>query len=198
MLRQRMYTRMYRGVEAPASLRWHRESYPMLIAAAERRGGGRALDLGCGAGVHAVKLAQLGYAVVGVDFVPDALALARRSAAAAGVQLELVESDVLAYGGAGFDLVLDSGCLHSLSPRRVQEYRRRLDTWLAPGGDFVLVHFNKRNAFDWRPAGPRRARKSELVELFSPLRLEGYDETVFDLSFPIGRSVAGVYWFRGS
>jgi len=38
--------------------------------------------------------------------------------------------------------------------------------------------------------------KPDIVRLFSPLRLEAYDETFFDLSFPIGRSLAGIYWFR--
>lgn len=196
-LRQMVFARLYRHAKAPESLPWHRDPPALLRAAAEQRDPGRALDVGCGAGVHAVYLAQLGYAVVGVDFVPAALQLAQQRAYGAGVHLELCQSDVLAYDPvSGFDLIVDSGCLHHLPSGNVSAYRARLDRWLLPGGDYLLVHFSKRHALDWRPVGPRRVTKSEIVGLFAPLHLEAYDETFFDLSFPIGRSLAGIYWFR--
>jgi cyclopropane fatty-acyl-phospholipid synthase-like methyltransferase len=189
---------LYRRAQTPKSLPWHREEAPALLrAAVERRGSGRALDVGCGEGVHAVYLAQHGFSVVGVDFIADALALTRARAEAAGVAIELCESDVLNYDPpAAFDLVLDSGCLHHVPSSRIDAYRDRLDQWLLPGGDFVLVHFLKRHALDWRPAGPRRARREEITRLFSSLHLEAYDETLFHLSFPVGTSLAGIFWFR--
>jgi SAM-dependent methyltransferase len=196
-LRQKTFAGLYRRAKTPELLPWHREAPALLRAAAERRRHGRVLDVGCGAGVHAVYLAQLGFSVVGVDFVPAALALARQRALAAGVELELVESDVISYDPvAPFDLVVDSGCLHHVPARKVNAYRARIDGWLRPGGDYLLVHFCKRHALDWRPVGPRRTGKSDIVRLFAPLRLEAYDETFFDLAFPIGRSLAGIYWFR--
>jgi cyclopropane fatty-acyl-phospholipid synthase-like methyltransferase len=196
-LRQKIFAGMYRRVETPELLPWHRDAPALLRAAAERRDGGRALDIGCGTGAHAVYLAELGFSVVGVDFVPAALEHARRRADNAGVALELVQSDVLAYGPVGgFDVVVDSGCLHHVPSSKVGAYRALLDRWLLPGGDYLLVHFSKRHALDWRPVGPRRVKKPDIVRLFSPLRLEAYDETFFDLSFPIGRSLAGIYWFR--
>jgi len=57
---------------------------------------GRALDLGCGSGIWAVKLAARGWQVAGVDFVPKALRRAREQAEEAGVELELIEGDVTA------------------------------------------------------------------------------------------------------
>ncbi len=196
-LQQKIFAGIYQRAEGAEALPWHRDAPGLLRAVAERRSPGRALDLGCGAGVHAVYLAQLGYCVAGVDFVPAALELARERARVAGVKLELHEADVLTYDAqAGFDLVLDSGCLHHVPSRDVSRYRARLDQWLLPGGDYLLVHFSKRHALDWRPLGPRRTPKRQIVELFAPLHLEGYDETFFDLSFPVGRSLAGIYWFR--
>ncbi len=196
-LRQKIFAGMYRRVETPELLAWHRDAPALLRSAAKRRGGGRALYLGCGAGSHAVYLAELGFSVVAVDFVPAALEHARRRADSAGVALELIQSDVLAYDPVGgFDVVVDSGCLHHIPSTKVGAYLARLDGWLLPGGDYFLVHFSKRHALDWRPVGPRRVKKYDIVRLFSPLRLEAYDETFFDLSFPIGRSLAGIYWFR--
>src|ERR1700730_6361085 len=49
---------------------------------------GRALDLGCGTGTDSTYLAQHGWDVTGVDMVPEARAIARRRAVAAGVQVQ--------------------------------------------------------------------------------------------------------------
>ena len=143
-------------------------------------------------------LAQRGWSVVGVDFVPAALELARARVGESSAEVEFLHADVLGYDPpAGFDLVLDSGCLHHIASGRRAEYRARLDRWLLPGGDYVLVHFVKRHALDWRPASPRRVPREKITRFFCPLRLEAYEETVFDLPFPMGpRALAGVYWFR--
>jgi SAM-dependent methyltransferase len=81
---------------------------------------GRALDLGCGAGIHAVTLARRGWDVTGVDVVPKALARARARARDAGVSARFVEGDVTrldaAGVGSGFRLVLDFGTVHGLAP----------------------------------------------------------------------------------
>ena len=42
--------------------------------------GGTALDLGCGAGTNALKLADRGWSVIGVDWAEHAVELATRSA----------------------------------------------------------------------------------------------------------------------
>ncbi len=165
-------------------------------ALAERTTRGRALDLGCGQGVHAVYLAQQGFSVVAIDFVPAALAAARTLAEQAGVEIELREGDVLDYEApSAFDVVLDSGCLHHLPRGKVAAYRRRLDEWLAPGGDYVLVHFAHRPRAFWLPGGPKHMTRDDAVAFFAPLELRAHDETHFDAPLPMGRMRAGVYWF---
>jgi ubiquinone/menaquinone biosynthesis C-methylase UbiE len=76
---------------------------------------GLALDLGCGSGIWAVKLAARGWQVTGVDFVPKALRRARERAHEAGVELRLIEGDVTALRatgvGSGYRL-LDFGLFH--------------------------------------------------------------------------------------
>ena len=46
---------------------------------------GRALDLGCGTGTNAITLAQHGWQVTGVDFIPRSIQRARQKASKAGV-----------------------------------------------------------------------------------------------------------------
>lgn len=198
-LQRTVFARLYRRAPSVEALPWHREQPPTLLQRAlEQRSGapGRALDVGCGEGSHAVYLAQQGYSVVGIDFVPQALTAARRSAEHAGVELELRECDVVEYEpSAPFDVVLDSGCLHHLPRAKLAAYRRRLDQWLAPGGDYVLVHFAHRPRVLWIPSGPRHLTKEEAVAFFAPLELRASDETHFDVPLPMGRMRAGVYWF---
>lgn len=197
-VQQTVFARLYRRAPTVESLPWHREQPPALLerALAQRATPGRALDLGCGEGVYAVYLAQQGFSVVGVDFVATALAAARARAEQAGVEVELLEGDVVDYEApSAFDVVLDSGCLHHLPRGRIGAYRAHLDDWLAPGGDYVLVHFAHRPRALWIPKGPRHMARDEAVALFAPLELRAYDETHFDVPFPMGRMRAGVYWF---
>ena len=197
-LHRALFSRLYRRAPSVESLPWHREQPPSLLerAVAQQTGRGRALDLGCGQGINAVYLAQQGFSVVAVDFVPAALASARTRAERAGVEVDLREGDVVEYQApSAFDVVLDSGCLHHLPRGKVGAYRTRLDEWLAPGGDYVLVHFAHRPRAFWMPAGPRHMTRDEAVAFFAPLELQAYDETHFDVPLPIGRMRAGVYWF---
>jgi 2-polyprenyl-3-methyl-5-hydroxy-6-metoxy-1,4-benzoquinol methylase len=143
-----------------------------------------------------VYLAQQGFSVVAVDFVPAALAAARARAKQAGAEVEFRECDVVDYQGpSAFDLVLDSGCLHHLPRGKVGACRIRLDEWLAPGGDYVLVHFAHRPRAFWLPNAPRHMTRDEALAFFAPLKLQACDETHFDVPLPMGRMRAGVYWF---
>ncbi|GAC1597707.1 MAG: hypothetical protein NVS3B21_22520 [Acidimicrobiales bacterium] len=182
-IQRTVFARLYRRAPSVESLPWHRERPPALLerAVAQRSTRGRALDLGCGDGVNAAYLAQQGFSVVAVDFVAAALAAARSRAERTGVEVECWEGDVVDYEApSGFDVVLDSGCLHHLPKEKVGSYRTRLDDWLAPGGDYVLVHFAHRPGV-WIPKGPRHMTRDETVALFAPLELKAYEETHFDV-----------------
>ena len=196
-----VFNRLYRRAPDVESLPWHREEPPALLqrVVEERTAPGRALDVGCGEGVQAVYLAQQGWSVDAIDFVPAALAATRARAEQAGVELELHEGDVVDHEGGPYDLVLDSGCLHHLPNEKRGPYRSRLDAWLAPGGDYVLVHFAHRPRVGWIPKGPKHLTRDQAVSFFAPLELQAYDEIHYDVPFPMGRMRAGVYWFsKGS
>lgn len=84
------------------------------LAAAARRGPGRALDLGAGEGADAIRLARLGYQVDAIDTSPVACEKAERFARAERVRIDIrcepIETAQLAR--ATYDLVLMNGCLH--------------------------------------------------------------------------------------
>ncbi|MDX1512785.1 MAG: class I SAM-dependent methyltransferase [Gammaproteobacteria bacterium] len=71
-------------------------------------GGGRALDIACGAGANAIFAASRGYAVLGVDGSIEGLRIARRRARAQGLTLQLVNADLDRFGPPPrrFDLIM--------------------------------------------------------------------------------------------
>jgi SAM-dependent methyltransferase len=82
----------------------------VIVALLARQGieTGRVLELACGACAHGIELSRRGWAVVGVDRAPAMLAAAQRRAAAAGVEVETVEADVVDFdlGTADFEAAI--------------------------------------------------------------------------------------------
>jgi len=201
MFAKKIMASMYGKARRAEDLPWHHPVPPRLLteAAQHRPSGGRALDVGCGAGTFAIYLAQCGFEVTGIDVIPRALEIASEKAAEEGVRIDFREADVLTWTPAApFDLVLDSGCLHSLIGGDPRRYADRLRHWLAPKGDYVLGHWGRRHLLDWRPIGPRRRTKRELLALFSELTEIAYEETVMtDVPLPFGPTVlAHTLWLK--
>jgi cyclopropane fatty-acyl-phospholipid synthase-like methyltransferase len=120
---------------------------PEVYQYLENHSPGKALDLGCGTGTNVITLAQHGWEVVGVDFVPRAVRAARRKTHQAGFenQTEFLAADVLKPGflEGKFDLVLDIGCFHSFVGEDVDKYLRNVSSLLRVGGSLLLyVHLN--------------------------------------------------------
>ncbi|HEY5483850.1 MAG TPA: class I SAM-dependent methyltransferase [Propionibacteriaceae bacterium] len=100
------------------------------------------LDLGCGTGAHAVRLALRGYDVVGVDVSDGMLDAARRRAEHAGSStVSFVHGDIRALGlDRRFDAVI---CMFAVLGYQTtdEDVAKALDTvrlHLAPGGLFVF------------------------------------------------------------
>ncbi|OKH52097.1 hypothetical protein NIES2101_15770 [Calothrix sp. HK-06] len=200
---KKFYDSIYHRSKTPEQLPWHREVFPpSLTRAVRERTNGKALDLGCGSGVYAVYLAQHGFDVTAIDFVPDALEMVQQRAKKMQVTINFVEADVLEWKTDDkFDLVFDSGCLHGIAniQKRLQ-YKQQILKWLTPNGSFVLSHFNRRNFFDWRPIGPIRKIRSEINSLFAPELIEkDYDDEIASSALPVGPTVKiGNYLFERS
>jgi len=104
---------------------------------------GPALDLGCGSGIWAVKLAARGWQVTGVDFVPKALRRAHERAREAGVEVRLIEGDVTALGATVVDsdyrFLLDFGLFHDLTDEQREAMGREVSAVAAPGATMLML-----------------------------------------------------------
>jgi ubiquinone/menaquinone biosynthesis C-methylase UbiE len=103
--------------------------------------GGRVADVGCGLGSSSVLLAQAfpRATVVGSDYHPESIELARKKAADAGVadRVGFEVATAQTFTGTNHDLVMTFDCLHDMgdpvaAARRVRES-------LAPDGTWLLV-----------------------------------------------------------
>lgn len=106
---------------------------------------GRALDLGAGQGRNAVWLAEQGWQVTAVDFSPVGLARGRERAAARGVEVGWVLSDVLDWrpGSQEFDLVLVSYL--QLPGDQLRSVLATAAAALASGGTLLVVGHDREN-----------------------------------------------------
>jgi cyclopropane fatty-acyl-phospholipid synthase-like methyltransferase len=124
---------------------------PEVVEAIQKeRTPGRALDLGCGTGTHSIYLAQHGWKVVGVDFSPKAIALAREKANHAGVNIDFRIADVSRIDGlvGPFDFALDVGCFHGLDVAGQARYVAQLTRLMRSGGKFLLWAFDRPAPFE--------------------------------------------------
>ncbi|EID10013.1 hypothetical protein MXEN_18759 [Mycobacterium xenopi RIVM700367] len=128
---------------------------------------GSALDVGCGTGDASIYLAQHGWQVTGVDFVPKALDKARAKAQAANVAVNFVRADVThlrqAGIGSGFQVIVDNGCFHGMSAHDRDLYVDEISAAAAPSARLVMVAFAPRGGF-----GPAGVEQSEIERRFTP------------------------------
>ena len=119
---------------------------------------GKALDLGCGTGDSSIYLAQHGWKVTGVDYVPHALDKARAKAAATNAPVDFVRADVTRLShegiGANFGLIVDNGCLHNMSDGDRDAYVREVSAVAAPGARLLIVAFLPGGRFGVRGVQP--------------------------------------------
>jgi SAM-dependent methyltransferase len=110
-------------------------------------GGERALDVGCGSGHAAERLASQYEQVVGVDLSEPMISLARQKRARPNVEYRV--ADVFAVEDSGFDLVYSHTMMHHLPDYRAG--LEHLKSLVRPGGTVAIVD----NVCDLYPTPPR-------------------------------------------
>lgn len=164
------------------------------------RRGDRVLDVACGTGNAAIRAAEAGGTVVGLDLTPELLETAERLATQAGVEVEWIEGDAedLPFEDESFDVVVSVfGCM--FAPRH-EVAARELARVLRPGGRMLITSWTPdssladimRTIIGAMPPGPDFVqppplwgREDHIRELFSGsgLSLEFARETVeFDFA----------------
>lgn len=105
--------------------------------------GARILDLGCGPGFYAHRLAERGFHCTGVDFSPASVSWARQQAQNAGLNIDYVQQDIRAYWpDKSFDFIMMTfGELNVFSAADARSLVSRCALWLEPGGRLLTeVH----------------------------------------------------------
>ena len=102
--------------------------------------GAAILDAGCGTGNYSVELMQRGFRVTGVDRSSQLLMLARKKAAAAGLEMPFDNGDILTlHVDRQYDAVLCRGVLNDLVEERDRlQVFRSFAAFLRFGGALIL------------------------------------------------------------
>ena len=169
-----------------------------VVKELEKRGEitGRVLDVGCGTGDTAIFLAQKGYAVMGIDFIPKAIDLALARAKRAGMRIPFRVFDAMNLDQLHerFDTIIDLGLFHNLSDKDRISYTYSLESAMEPGGMFHMLCFS-----DLQPGflGPRRISREEIYQTFSQgWRIDSIRETKYKVYYPIGGAHAWIASIR--
>lgn len=97
------------------------------------------LDVGCGTGFLAMRMAELGHTAVGVDLAEEMLAVAQRKAVDSGLPVSFRHGDAEAppHNDAPYDVILERHVIWTLpQPRKAVRAWRAL---LKPDGLLVLI-----------------------------------------------------------
>lgn len=109
----------------------------LLLDAVSRQSGARVIDIGCGGGQLAKRLAQAGAIVACVDPDQAALAVARRAAPKASFHCGMAEA--LAFEDRSFDFTVLLNSLHHVSPHAMDDALREAVRVTVDGGRIFVI-----------------------------------------------------------
>jgi ubiquinone/menaquinone biosynthesis C-methylase UbiE len=112
---------------------------------------GKVIDLGCGTGTNVITLAQHGWEVIGIDFAPRAIQIAKKKSKKAGINAIFNTGDVtnLTNITGPFDFALDLGCFHGVGDHPAYLYQ--LNRILTKGGFWLMYGIFHSSSYSNRP-----------------------------------------------
>ncbi len=131
---------VHRG-QIPDISQWDDDLVEMILQVLELQPGDRVLDLACGSGDQARRLAKQGLDVLGVDIAPSLIGHCRERAAEEGlatVRFEQGDMRELAYEGEFDAVLLLSGSFGFFDEVANQEVLARMTRALTPGGQVLI------------------------------------------------------------
>jgi 2-polyprenyl-3-methyl-5-hydroxy-6-metoxy-1,4-benzoquinol methylase len=147
----------------------------------------KVLEVGCGTGTNSVWLAEQGLHVTGMDISSRAIELAKKRAAAKGVECRFIADDFLTcqLEGRQFSLLVDRACFHVMGDdERWSLYVSQAAACLEPGGLWFCMAGNSDQIIDGE--GPPRLSATQICATAEPafeiLRLETCQ---FDSNLPV-------------
>jgi SAM-dependent methyltransferase len=146
--------------------------------------GSAVLDVGCGTGVLAQRLAEAGYEVSGVDPSEGMLAILERSAPS--VSARVASGTELPFADESFDLVYCVAVMHHIADRAgVRQTLGEMVRVARPGGRILIWDHNPRNPY-WRllmarvPQDTGEERLIPEAEILDGLRIAGAEPTLIE------------------
>jgi SAM-dependent methyltransferase len=147
----------------------------------------RVLDLSCGIGTQVIGLVQSGFHVTGSDLSAEAIARARREAAARGLEIDFSVCDMrnaYRHHGGGYDLVIccDNSIPHLLNDDDILIALRQMHACLRPRGGCLLTvrdyDREERGKGILKPYGVRESAD----ERYLVFQVWDWDENHYDLT----------------
>ena len=142
----------YQQQNTPWDLNQPAPAFVSLLDSPQSPPPGKTAVLGCGTGNDALLFAQAGFAVVGFDFAPSAIAIASQRARELQVEAEFLQRDILTLGEEfprAFDYVIEHTCFCAILPEQRDRYVEVARSLLKPKGMLLGIFFTHS-----RPGGP--------------------------------------------
>ena len=152
---------------------------------------GRALDLGCGRGYYTVELAGRGWQAVGIDYVPQAIEAAKRSAVPGTGFVAGDVTDLPSLGLGTFDFFLDVGCFQGLNREQQRGEARGVTALANPGATLLMLAFQP-TGFGPLAGGVSQGAVEEAFQGWQLLAVEAADTA--GLGWPMNRT--SPQWYR--
>ena len=125
---------------------------PIVRQALRYKKSGSALDLGCGAGRHALFLAKKGFRVTAVDKSSENIAALKELARLQKLPITTLKADVTEFNsGKKFDLIVSTMVLHFLPDRAQKQVIRITQNHTNGTGINVVSSYTDKNKKEVRP-----------------------------------------------